>query len=87
MNRHGWRVVESVQARDGTYCVDLFVDADERYGYAEFRSDPEDNGGWTLLRQGPQRFGSLGEAASEALTSVVWIDTAPAAEGHLRRCM
>lgn len=87
MNRHGWRVLESVHALDGVYCVDLFVDAGEQFGFAEFRADPEDNGGWTLIRQSSRRYGSLREVAAEALTSVVWVETAPAAQDHLRRCM
>ena len=64
-NRHGWQVVSSVSSPDQQFCVDVYA-LDGQFGFAVFRSDPEDGGRWTLLPgQGESGFSSA-EAAARA---------------------
>jgi len=42
-------VLTSREDSDGFRCVDVFVRADETFGFKEFRRDPEDAGQWTLV--------------------------------------
>ena len=75
LNRRGWRVLDSVHSFDERHCVDYFEDADGKFGFAEFRSDPEDQGGWTLIRQSSERFSSMPDAVVESRLTVPWIES------------
>ena len=72
MGHRGWKVVESTNSADGQYCVDLFIDAEQNYGWAHFRADPEDTGGWTLLTRSSIPFESCEDAGEHAVDSIRW---------------
>jgi len=82
MNRRGWTVIKSYHSADYRYCVDVFADEDGRFGFAEFRADPEDGGGWTLLRQGSERFDDVRAAHADAAKTVQWMDKVVGGAGH-----
>ena len=69
---------------DGTYCVDFIVDDTGSFGYALFRSDPEDHGAWTLLSRSTLTFASAHEAALDAGTSISWLTAMPSASRDYR---
>lgn len=73
MNRRGWKVLEAVHSDDGSYCVDFFVDADGHFGWAHFRADPEDQGGWTLMARSGHPFDSIAAARTEAVAAIPWL--------------
>ena len=73
MGRRGWRVLESIQAVDGLYCVDLFIDAAGDHGWAHFRTDPEDGGAWTLLTRSAEGFSSMADARTDAAETIRWL--------------
>jgi hypothetical protein len=69
-----WTVLASVETEDGRYCVDLFRRADGRFGYEEFRRDPEDGGAWTPVRFASGLvFGSLEDARAAAERATPWL--------------
>ncbi len=73
VNRRGWIVRESVASDDGGLCVDLFEDPAGGFGFEQFRSDPEDGGGWTPISGfSASRYDSLGAAAQAARAAVPW---------------
>lgn len=83
LNRRGWHVLCSVASADGLYCVDVYGEG-EHYGFASFRSDPEDVGAWTLLPgQGFSGFAEAHEAGKKALASVGWLHFDAAASAQL----
>jgi len=49
VNRRGWIVLSSVASSDSSLCVDFFEHPSGGFGYEQFRSDPEDMGGWTPI--------------------------------------
>ena len=75
-NRHGWQVLDSVHSRDERYCIDYFVDVDGKFGFAEFRSDPEDQGRWTLTRRSSRAFPTMAEAVAESHLTLRWAKNA-----------
>lgn len=81
MGRRGWDVLESVHTADGMYCVDFFVDGSGAFGFGQFRADPEDQGGWTLLSRSHRPFESIQAAQEEALTAIPWLRKAWSATG------
>lgn len=76
MNRYGWQVLSSVASADGLYCVDVYA-KDDQFGYAVFRSDPEDGGSWTRLTgQGESGFSHAAQAGQAALANIPWLSPA-----------
>ena len=74
INHRGWVVVRSIPSPDGQYCVDLFQEPQRGFGFAHFRSDPEDRGGWTEI--GDHRglgFDDLDSALEAACARVRWV--------------
>jgi hypothetical protein len=68
------RVIRSLHNDEGDRCVDIVKHADGTFGFKEFRRDPEDRGGWTLVGCNPQRIYSTGEEAIAAAKAVVaWL--------------
>lgn len=43
---HKNKVMQSLNAPDGTTCVDVFLRPDGTFGFDHFRRDPEDPRGW-----------------------------------------
>ena len=69
-----WVVFDSIETRDGTRCVDLFLRPDGTYGFEEFRRDPEDAGLWTPVHYfSGKAFVSKDDALAAALKAVAWL--------------
>ena len=83
-NRHGWIVLCSIASDDSVYCIDVFRCRDE-YGFASFRSDPEDQGQWTLIDQSATRFSDLSDTVGAALIDVHWLAAYPKAGAALKQ--
>jgi hypothetical protein len=78
-----WVVFDSIETRDGTRCVDLFLRPDGTYGFEEFRRDPEDAGAWTPVHYfSGKAFAAKDEALAAALNAVTWL--ADAVRGRSR---
>lgn len=74
VSRRGWIVLESIMSTDSMLCVDFFEDPAGGYGFEHFRTDAEDQGGWTAVgRFGSLRFDTPEQAASEAAARVDWL--------------
>jgi hypothetical protein len=82
--RYGWsrrdlgqmttRVVRSLHNDEVDRCVDILKHADGTFSFKEFRRDPEDGGGWTLVSYNPRGIYSTEEAAiSAARVSAAWL--------------
>ncbi len=63
-------------------CVDIIANDDGTFGLKEFRRDPEDRGGWTLVSYNPRAvFATQQQAIAAAKASVAWLrDQPPASE-------
>jgi hypothetical protein len=46
-------VVTTVHSEDAQRAIKVIKRADGRFGFNEFRREPEDAGGWTLVREDP----------------------------------
>jgi hypothetical protein len=77
---HTNKVMKSINAVDGSRCVDVFLRPDATYGFEEFRRDTEDASGWFPIGfYGEQVFASEREALDTAKVSVKWLEsTGPA---------
>lgn len=71
-------VIRSIETADGLHCVDLFRRPDGRFGFAEYRRDPEDPSGWhpTGLRS-EAPLASAGAALAEARRLIPWLAAMP----------
>jgi hypothetical protein len=68
------RVVRSLHNDEVDRCVDILRHEDGTFGFKEFRRDPEDRGGWTLVSYNPQRiYASEAAAMAAAKAAVVWL--------------
>jgi hypothetical protein len=68
------RVIRSLHNDEVNRCVDILKHADGTFGFKEFRRDPEDRGGWTLIGYNPQRiYPTEDEAVAAAKAAVVWL--------------
>jgi hypothetical protein len=68
------RVIRSLHNAEVDRCVDILRHEDGTFGFKEFRRDPEDCGGWTLVSYNPLRFYSTEEeAVAAARAAVVWL--------------
>jgi len=55
-------------------CVDIVRRADGTFGFKEFRRDPEDSGGWTLVWDNAAAiYATEAEAVTAATASVAWL--------------
>jgi hypothetical protein len=69
-----WVVFDSIENREGSRCVDLFLRPDGSYGFEEFRRDPEDAGAWTPVQYySGARYASKDAALDAAVDAVVWL--------------
>jgi len=67
-------VVVSLHNDEVDRCVDVIKRADGTFGFKEFRRDPEDRGGWTLLSYNPQGiYATEEQAVAAARASVAWL--------------
>jgi hypothetical protein len=68
------RVIRSLHNDEVDRCVDIVKHADGTFGFKEFRRDPEDRGGWTLVSYNPRRIYSTEEEATTAANAAVaWL--------------
>jgi hypothetical protein len=72
--RGAWTVLASLENAEANRCVDIFRRGDGSFGFEEYRRDPEDRGGWTLVAYHAHRvFATRDEAAAAAAGSVTWM--------------
>ena len=68
------RVIRCLHNDEVDRCVDVVEHEDGTFGFKEFRRDPEDRGGWTLVSYNPQRiYSTEQEAIAAAKASVAWL--------------
>ena len=73
MSKKPSRVINSFENADRTRCVDIVIHDDERYGFAEWRREPEDPGNWyRMADDGGARFNAEVDAIAAARLRVVW---------------
>lgn len=71
---HRNKVMQSINAPDGSLCVDIFQRPDGSFGFDEFRRDPEDPNGWySIGHYGATVFKTQQDAEAEAERVVVWL--------------
>jgi len=68
-------VMLSINAPGETLCVDILRSPDGRFGYQQYRRDPEDGRGWQPIAALVEfRFDSAEAALTQARRDVVWLD-------------
>jgi hypothetical protein len=68
------RVIRSLHNAEVDRCVDILRHDDGTFGLKEFRRDPEDRGGWTLVSYNPRRtYPTEEEAIAAARATVAWL--------------
>jgi hypothetical protein len=68
-------VLASLENDDGSRCVDIFARADGRFGFEEYRRDPEDQGRWSPCGTNAHRvFATRAEAEAAARAAVAWLE-------------
>jgi hypothetical protein len=68
------RVIRSLHNHDVDRCVDIIMHDDGTFGFKEFRRDPEDRGGWTLVGYNPLRtYSTAEETVVAARTAIAWL--------------
>jgi hypothetical protein len=69
-----WTVLASLENAEANRCVDIFRRGDGSFGFEEYRRDPEDRGGWTLVAYHAHRvFATRHEAEAAAAGSIAWM--------------
>jgi hypothetical protein len=68
------RAIKSLHNAELDRCVDIIKHEDGTFGFKEFRRDPEDGGGWTLVSCHARRlYSTEGEAVAAASAAVAWL--------------
>ena len=76
-------VVTSLHNDEADRCVDIVKRPDGTFGFKEFRRDPEDGGGWTLVWDNALAiYATEAEAVTAATVSVAWLRDQRAAAMH-----
>jgi hypothetical protein len=71
----GLRALLSIEHEDGLRCVDIVPLSDGTFVFREFRRDPEDRGGWSLVADFSDRSYATAEAALRAAASAIgWFE-------------
>jgi hypothetical protein len=67
-------VVTSLHNDEVDRCVDIIAHPNGTFGFKEFRRDPEDRGGWTLVSHNPRAiFATQQQAVAAARAAVGWL--------------
>lgn len=66
-------VVQSINAPGGLICVDVFRHPDGRFGWAQYRRDPEDGRGWFAISDDAATYADQDAALTAARASVTWL--------------
>jgi hypothetical protein len=71
-------VITTLHNDDAHRCVKIVKRSDGTFGFSEFRRDPEDAGGWTLVSDNPRMHATEAQAVAAAHAGVGWLrDMAP----------
>jgi hypothetical protein len=54
-------------------CVKIVKGPDGAFGFKEFRKDPEDAGGWTLVSDAQSAYATEAQAVAAARAGVAWL--------------
>jgi len=74
-------VIATLHNDDGYRCVKIVKQPDGTFGFQEFRRDPEDAGGWTLVRDNPRgTYATQVQAVAAAKGDVAWLGEMPSAK-------
>ena len=73
-------VIATLHNKDGDRAVKIIKRPDGTFGFNEFRRDPEDAGGWTLVRENPTGIYATQEQAAAAARAGWLRDTASSAK-------
>ena len=69
-------VLQSINSADGLRCVDIFMRSDGTFGFAEYRRDFEDEGGWRRLDSPlSSAFETAELALANAKERVAWLNS------------
>ena len=69
-------VSRSIEAPGGALCVDIFRRPDGSHGFEEYRRDPEDGRGWSMIGfHGAGRYDSAEAALAAARAAVGWLQS------------
>lgn len=72
-------VVTTLHSKDASRCVKVIRRPDGAFGLQEFRKDPEDAGGWTLVRDNALRsYATRAQAVAAAKDGIAWLREATA---------
>jgi hypothetical protein len=67
-------VVATVHSDDAHHCVKIIRQPDGTFGFQEYRRDPEDAGGWTLVAESSgATLATERQALAAARSSVAWL--------------
>ena len=68
-------VVATLHNDDADRCVKIMKQPDGTFGFQEFRRDPEDAGGWTLVSEANPRgtFATEAQAVAAAEDDIAWL--------------
>lgn len=70
-------VIASINAPGETLCVDILRSPEGKFGFQQYRRDPEDGRGWHPIGASAQfRFDSADAALDQAHRDVPWLDMA-----------
>jgi hypothetical protein len=68
------RVTRSLHNDEADRCIDILKHEDGTFSFKEFRRDPEDGGGWTLVGYNPDKICCTEEeAVAAARAAVAWL--------------
>jgi hypothetical protein len=76
-------VITTLHNDDAHRCVKIIKRSDGTFAFNEFRRDPEDAGGWTLVREnagGP--YATQAQAVAAARDDIAWLRDQPNAKRH-----
>jgi hypothetical protein len=67
--------LRSIEHEDGLRCVDIIPLSDGTFAFREYRRDPEDRGGWSLVADFSDRSYATAEGALRAAASAIgWFE-------------
>lgn len=66
-------VVTTVHSEDAHRCVKILREPGGAFSYREFRRDPEDAGGWTMVRDNGGAFATQQQALAAARAEFAWL--------------
>jgi hypothetical protein len=73
-------VIATLHNNDADRCVKIVKGSDGAFGFKEFRRDPEDAGGWTVVSDAQAAYPTEAQALAAAHAGVPWLRTRSAKE-------